>query len=438
MAKARVRESADDGIHPSLHRLAFIIMGFFPALSFAQSTPFMADYDSIFSTYAEFCAVSKIKSLNSSGGGAYGHAAMYLKGACRDTESEYPRIKPCDHGGVGLSVNNYFRNINWIAVDGKEFFFTGGLSPERTLTSEVAESVIASAIRKGYLKNVQLHDEVMAEKEPRDSVEHFIGMQTIGTDYAMNFGRNVYCVRLPVTKSMMRKIVDHYNSVNEYYYVGKREYRWLQTANNCTHTPFNALAAASFWKPKNNKDAWFLTLGSTPLPVNPYNLAVPFNVLTETIAASNDGELPTVEQIYENPAAAKALVEEDGGWLLNQPGALVEQFGIHRDNKLYDTNSAFKAVESSIIASGNPYEMFNRQFSHKRYGDLKANFEYFRAKILRAQAHMKKYDRFYHSRDARGRWNKGNPYSLKTLFDRYEAYLDRQLKFVNRHLASAE
>ena len=99
-------------------------------------------YDQLYLYYAELCAVSQFRAKFTQHGGSPGHAVMYLKGACRDTEAEYPTIKLCDPGsvnlsdpesGVGISVNKYLGNVNWIAIPGKRFFYRGNLEEDQLL-----------------------------------------------------------------------------------------------------------------------------------------------------------------------------------------------------------------------------------------------------------------------------------------------------------------
>ena len=87
--------------------------------------PILADprYDALFPYYLELCAVTQIRSNFAPHGGTPGHAAMYVKGACRDDSTEFPTLKVCGpevdlrdpESGHGVSVNKLLRNVNWIA-----------------------------------------------------------------------------------------------------------------------------------------------------------------------------------------------------------------------------------------------------------------------------------------------------------------------------------
>src|SRR5262245_49464642 len=104
---------------------------FAPAEGFAYHEP-DPRYEELFPYYVELCAVSQFRSKQFGPGGIPGHAGMYLKGACRDTDAPYPKLRRCtrnatDPGdpehGVGISVNRWFRSVNWIAVASRSVFF---------------------------------------------------------------------------------------------------------------------------------------------------------------------------------------------------------------------------------------------------------------------------------------------------------------------------
>jgi hypothetical protein len=54
---------------------------------------------------------------------------LYIKGACKDDEAPFPQLRRCrgiatslkdPQHGAGVSVNQMFKNINWVAVPGYE------------------------------------------------------------------------------------------------------------------------------------------------------------------------------------------------------------------------------------------------------------------------------------------------------------------------------
>ena len=91
-------------------------------------------YEELVTHYVELCAVSQYRPLKGKLGGIPGHAVMYLKGACRDESSPYPRLRACRYAstdradpehGAGVSVNRWLKNVNWVATSGTFLFYDG-------------------------------------------------------------------------------------------------------------------------------------------------------------------------------------------------------------------------------------------------------------------------------------------------------------------------
>ena len=94
-------------------------------------------YDTLFPYYVEVCALSQYRGKDDDKGGIPGHMVMYLHGACLDPKAHYPQLCFCedadtDYTGVGVTVNRYTKNANWIAVPGRALFFDGNLGPGRS------------------------------------------------------------------------------------------------------------------------------------------------------------------------------------------------------------------------------------------------------------------------------------------------------------------
>jgi hypothetical protein len=102
-------------------------------------------YNSLFPYYAEVCTVTRYRQRartpggRENTGGTGGHATLFLHGACRDDPSTIPQLRLCADAvdltdadsGVGVSVNQVFRNVVWNAVPGRRAFFHGGLEAPR-------------------------------------------------------------------------------------------------------------------------------------------------------------------------------------------------------------------------------------------------------------------------------------------------------------------
>ena len=213
-------------------------------------------YEHLFPYYVELCALSQWETKDGRRGNPFGHAVMYIKGACKDEAAPFPLLRRCrtvateiddpEHG-AGVSVGRWFRNVNWVAVPGYELFYTGDLKPGERLTREHFDATVRAAIDKGVFDGVELHGSWTRNGE--GSLPEFVAERSIGTDFALQFSRNVFCARNPVTEPVLDEIIAFLNDKNQEYATGKADYNWNLLADNCVHTVRNALAAANFWSP---------------------------------------------------------------------------------------------------------------------------------------------------------------------------------------------
>ena len=107
-----VKENISEKIYTPIRATIFMFLGLVILLA-TGCTPLHKEviptiqaepiYDQLYPYYVEVCAVSQIRAKFTEYGGSGGHAVMYLKGACRDTQAEYPTIEVCDAGTVDLS-----------------------------------------------------------------------------------------------------------------------------------------------------------------------------------------------------------------------------------------------------------------------------------------------------------------------------------------------
>jgi hypothetical protein len=240
------------------------------------------EYDKLFPYYVELCATSQFRSTTKGRGGVTGHAVMYIKGACKDEQAPYPQLRRCrgiatdledpEHG-VGVSVERWFRNVNWIAVPGYGLFFRGNLAPGWRLTRAHFDATVREVIRRGVFHGVELHDYPTTDGAER-SLEDFVAHHSIGTDLALQFARSVFCARVPVTEPMLEEVTDFLNDKNREYAQGEADYNWSLLAANCVHTLRNALAAANVWTPLSVQMVKLLHLFDLAVPANEFvNLA---------------------------------------------------------------------------------------------------------------------------------------------------------------------
>jgi hypothetical protein len=344
--------------------------------SVPATAPDEAVYSSLFAYYVEFCAVSQLKKKPGFGAkvesGFGGHSVLYLNGVCRVKDAHYPEIALCDDGpevaekGVGLSVNAHFKNANWVATEGREFFFHGGLDPAARLTREAYARTQAKAQAMGIYDGVEFHDEVFDDMPAGMSRADFKYEISAATDYAIGFGRDRYCARVPMSRGKMGTVVTFLNGLNAPYRRGDKEFEWNVLRDNCAHVTHNALAAVDLW------DEWptdrFVLFAVFDFPV-------PKNELVNLAVRTNDAPLTDLSTLYADESARRAILRD--GSLPTEPGALVETEPVFRKNDVYDSDLLLIFYEDPIFR---PYQTrFDRIFAQPRYTDLRTNLEYFAA-----------------------------------------------------------
>jgi hypothetical protein len=333
-------------------------------------------YASLYPYYAEICAVSELKKKPGFGAeissGAGGHSVIYLNGVCRDDSVSYPTIQLCGpdtpaaRQGVGLSVNAHYKNANWVATEGRDFFFHGTLRPGERLTRAAYERTQAKAKAMGILDGVEFHAEEFDGMPAAMSVRDYKYDVSVATDYAIGFGRDRYCARVPIDRERMTRMVEYLNRLNAVYRDGNKEFEWNIFTDNCSHVSHNALAAAGLW------DEWAT---GRPLLLSILDFPVPKNEFVNLMRRTNDLPIESIDAIYEDDAARRALLQTAS--LPTAPGALAEAEPAVQDNDVYATDLSLLFYDEPIF--GSYRERFERTFSEPRYVDLRANLRYFTA-----------------------------------------------------------
>ena len=331
-------------------------------------------YEQLFPYYVELCATSQFRSKLKGEGGVAGHAAMYIKGACKDEKAPFPQLRRCraaatelsdpEHG-AGVSVGRWFRNVNWVAIPGYELFYQGNLKPGERLTQAHFEATVRDAIDKGVYKGVELHDYPTASAGA--GLENFVENEGIGTDLALQFARSAFCARLPVIERMLDEVIAFLNDKNREYAEGEADYNWNVWADNCAHTLRNALAAANVWSPVSVWGVKFRQI---------FNLAVPANEFVNLAELGTRGNIDDYREIQQEGPQRDALHEF--GWLPTRHGALLKTLPVHEPNDLYDTTFRLFTLQS-------PFRMGKTEraidlLSDERFVKLDANLRYFRDK----------------------------------------------------------
>lgn len=333
-------------------------------------------YEQLYPHYIEDCAVSQIRPIGAKKGGSAGHAVMYLKGVCREEGAPFPALKLCrddsidisdPESGVGISVNRMFKNINWVAIPGKELFYHGNLIDDQRLTQEHFEATFREAADLGLFRGVEFHEEFLASKPPDLTTEEYIASRSIGTDYGLKFGRSIFCGRLPVTKHMLQEVLAFLNELNGEYASGKADYNWSGYHDNCVHTIRNALANAGIWKSKS--------VNTTKLRQF-FNLAIPANEFANLAILGNEYPIENLSQLYQDEVKRKSLLERR--WLPTRHGALLKTIGVHEDNDLYDTRFKIFVLQAPLLKFKS--RRVRRMLSEGRYLDVEPNLLHFKAK----------------------------------------------------------
>ena len=331
-------------------------------------------YEKLFRDYVELCAASQFRAKLKGEGGIAGHAVMYLKGACREDDAPYPQLRRCrvaatslddpEHG-VGISVNRWVKNVNWVAIPGYHLFFDGNLKPGERLTQTQFEAVEQQAIDDGIYKGVVFHRYPGAQSDT--DLREFLRRDGIGTDFALQFARTVFCARLPVTAAMMDQVIAFLNDKNREYAEGEADYNWSVWADNCTHTLRNALAAANIWSPLSVRAIKIRQI---------FNLAIPANEFVNLAELMTQGDIGDYRAILDDDPLRYAFHEFH--WLPTEPGALLKTLPVHAPNDLYDTRFRLFTLQSPFLM-GKTQRAIDL-LSDQRFVDLDANLHYFAEK----------------------------------------------------------
>jgi hypothetical protein len=385
-------------------------------------------YDRFYPYYAELSALSEIRKKPGFGvqfrSGMGGHSLLYLSGVCLDRQAGYPTLKLCDPAispaihGVGISVNSHYKNANWVAAEGRDFVWRGALEPGEGLTRAAYERTQDRAKAMGVLDGVEFHDHLFRDKPRGMSQRDYMYEISVGTDYAVRFGRDTYRARVPLDRRRMAAIVDFLNELNAPYRAGARVFRWRILNNNCSHVAHNALATAGIWTPWPTGQFFALAAFKFPVPKNEF---------VDLMLRTNDLPIQDAQALFEDGVARRALLDENA--LPTAPGALAIAEPVIRHNDIYDTDRL------RLIFYDNPFwgpyrPRFARIFSEPRYLDLRANLRHFAA-VYDAASVRRPPARTIAGRDPRAG-------EREEFYARYDRYIEREAANVRHRLASLD
>jgi hypothetical protein len=333
-------------------------------------------YAALFPYFAEYCAVSEFDKkkgfgVDLEGGGPGGHSVFYLNGACRVRDAGYPVLALCDETpegmagrGVGLSVNDHYRNANWTATEGRDFFYHGGLAPGEAVTPATYERIQQTAKAMGMLDGVVYHSEALEPKPEDMSVRDYMYNVAIGTDYAIDIDRYSYCARVPLDRAKTAIIVRYLNGLNEPYRTGQKVFHWNVLRDNCTYLAHNALGAVGLW-PQLPPDR--------PLLIAAFDFPVPKNEFVNVMWRANDMPIADPDDLYDDGPARDSLLQL--GWIATAPGALAEARPEIEPNEIYNDHLRLIFYDEPVF--GHFQKRFDKIFADPRYTDLATNLTYF-------------------------------------------------------------
>jgi hypothetical protein len=334
-----------------------------------------AAYVSVYPWFAEFCALSEIDKKPGFGaeivaGGPGGHSVLYLNGVCLVKGAGYPVVALCGPGdpkpgqGVGLSVNDHYRNANWIATEGRDFLYHGDLAPGEPLNREAYLRTEKQAEAMGILDGVTFHSRFLDERPASMSETDFMYDLSVATDYAIDFGRDRYCARVPLDRARMQAAVGYLNAVNAPYRSGQQVFNWNVFQNNCTHLAHNILAMGGLWP---------IWPTDRPLLISLFDFPVPKNEFVNLMRRTND--LPIADpDAMDDDASARAVILRQG-WIPTRPGGLAEAEHAVPRNDVYNTRLRLIFYDEPTF--GHYKEHFDAIFKDPRYTSLSANLNYF-------------------------------------------------------------
>lgn len=392
--------------------------------------PTTPSYNQLYPYHAELCAASQFRKLPDTGieiegGGFGGHAVMFLNGVCLQKDAHYPVLKLCDPGfdpdedGVGISVNDHYLNANWIATQGRSFFFHGLLRKGEGLTRATYDATVREAARRGVLDGVTFRDVYLKARPPGLDEATYKYQISLGTDYALTYARDRYCAKVPLTRAGMSDAVTYLNRVNAPYRDGQQIFKWSVVRNNCSHLYHNVLSAAGVWP------VWPV---NRPLLVSAFSFPTPKNEFVNLVRWTNEGAIDDVEALWRDRDVRHRLAEGRG--LATAPGALIELERIAQPNAVYDSNIQLVFYDDPTIG---PYQRHYRAIlAGARYSDLRANLMYFAALYRRIEEARKPLA--WHLRHLE--YTDGDkPEDFRTFYAQYYNYIDRQRVMVQDTLS---
>jgi len=381
-------------------------------------------YDHFYPNYVEYCAGTEMEIYGKKIETGYGHAMLFLKGACLDHSVPYPRLKLSSSGtGVAVSVIPQFSNMNWLGIEGRDMFFHACVPYNTAYGQAEHERVIQGAIKRGLFKNVKLTPEDTAEipAKYQGDMEKWAANHTFGISFGQSLVRITHCIRIPMPRSILSKVIQSLNRRNEYYYESGKPYQWHGLTDNCVRPLHNALAETGFWKPK--PEGWIM-------PFALLQITAPANDFVNAIEKAFVRPIPDLPQVMADSTLLVNLMEHN--WLPVQSGTLLEILPFHSyKNTVWHTKSELDFAH--VGPFHNAIAKVHRYEEQSNLHDLRLNLLGFRERYQKIRAHLVGHPAEWYAHNYPFCQIKG-PYSLKQVHAKYSQYIDQQLSDIEAAL----
>jgi hypothetical protein len=294
------------------------------------STLVFASYEDHFPVYFEYCTGTQWKLQSGDIGGTPGHGLTYIHGLCKDYSSPYPQVIPCDkvpsvqrkkfpHEGVGISLDKNFSNVMWVAIPGRNLTLFGDLKPQ-AITNDDLDRHIEKITSLEVFKGVRSKSDLLKPLQyGSDEYLRTIATDTAGTDHAVNWARELHCVKIPAPRSSLDAVTKFLNDSNKTYRTGK-EYEWSKLSNNCVHISINQSHAMGINDAIKTDQKFIKKLMNMALPANGFLMYADQTVLA--------GE-PSKREL------ARALSEKD--FYPVQVGSIMEEHKVFPSGEYFNT-----------------------------------------------------------------------------------------------------
>ncbi len=119
-----------------------------------------------------------------------------------------------------------------------------GNLPRKAATAKDIDQLIEKSLRLRIFENVEMSSDLVKDLDLKSpEYQRAAALTTIGTDFAVNLGRELRCVRIPVTPKAVAAAAKFLNSKNNRYYLTGEKYEWSSLSNNCAHLSLNTTHA---------------------------------------------------------------------------------------------------------------------------------------------------------------------------------------------------